>query len=388
MSGLPASAPLTIAMVAGEASGDMLGANLIEALKAQRPDAVFIGIGGPRMQSAGLHSLFPQETLAVRGYVEVIRSLPAILSIRRGLVAALLARRPDVFIGVDAPDFNLDVEIRLKKAGIRTIHYVSPSIWAWRAERIHKIKRAVNHVLALFPLEEPIYQAAGIPVTYVGHPLAEKMPIEPDFAAARAQLRITPPTAPVFALLPGSRRGEVETMAPLFIQAARLIVAEVPDAQFLVPLATRPTLDLFERIVIQQHATDLPIRRLFGHASDAMLASDAVLVASGTATLEVALAKRPMVISYKISALTYRLVKHKMRLPYVGLPNILCGEALVPELLQKEATPEKLAHALLGVWRDKAYCAQLMTRFTALHRELKQDSAARAAAAVLAVVAA
>ena len=259
MSGLPASAPLTIAMVAGEASGDMLGANLIEAIQAPRPDAVFIGIGGPRMQSAGLHSLFPQETLAVRGYVEVICSLPAILSIRRGLVAALLARRPDVFIGVDAPDFNLDVEIRLKKAGIRTIHYVSPSIWVWRAERIHKIKRAVNHVLALFPLEEPIYQAAGIPVTYVGHPLAEKMPIEPDFAAARAQLRITPPSAPVFALLPGSRRGEVETMAPLFIEAARLIVAEVPDAQFLVPLATRPTLDLFERILIQHHATDLPM---------------------------------------------------------------------------------------------------------------------------------
>ncbi|MEN9986067.1 MAG: hypothetical protein RI925_1569 [Pseudomonadota bacterium] len=382
----PADAGLRIAMVAGEASGDMLGARLIDAIRARRPDARFVGIGGPKMQAAGLESLYPQETLAVRGYVEVLRSLRSILAIRRELKAKLLAERPDVFIGVDAPDFNLHVEQVLKSAGIRTIHYVSPSIWAWRGERVFKIKQAVNRVLALFPMEAPIYQAAGVPVSYVGHPLAESMPLQPDREAARELLHILPRQATVFTLMPGSRQGEVDVMAPLFIATAREILRHEPDAQFLVPLATRATFDRFEQLLWRLKAHQLPIRRLFGHAQHAMVAADAVLVASGTATLEVALAKRPMVISYKISPITYRIVKRKLKLPYVGLPNILCGEFIVPELLQDDATPANLAQALLNAWRDPDYRAWLDDKLTELHLTLKQDSAARAAQAVLEVV--
>lgn len=382
----PADAGLRIAMVAGEASGDMLGARLIDAIRARRPDARFVGIGGPKMQAAGLESLYPQETLAVRGYVEVLRSLRRILAIRRELKARLLAERPDVFIGVDAPDFNLHVEQVLKSAGIRTIHYVSPSIWAWRGERVFKIKQAVNRVLALFPMEAPIYQAAGVPVSYVGHPLAESMPLQPDREAARELLHILPRQATVFTLMPGSRQGEVDVMAPLFIATAREILRHEPDAQFLVPLATRATFDRFEQLLWSLKAHQLPIRRLFGHAQQAMVAADAVLVASGTATLEVALAKRPMVISYKISPITYRIVKRKLKLPYVGLPNILCGEFIVPELLQDDATPENLAQALLNAWRDPDYRAWLDDKLTELHQSLRQDSAARAAQAVLEVV--
>ena len=375
---------LKVAMVAGEASGDLLAAHLMDALRAHRSDIEFAGIGGPRMEARGFHCMVPLEKLAVRGYSEVLKSLPELLKIRRRLREQLLAERPDVFIGVDAPDFNLGLEAGLKKAGIPTVHYVSPSVWAWRPERIQKIGRAVNHVLCLFPMEPPLYRQAGVPVTYVGHPLASEIPLEPDKEAMRDQLGL-PQGVPVFTLMPGSRRSELEYMAPIYLDTARLLLREYPDAQFLVPLATRATMDQFEQMLYRFKARDLPIRRLFGHAQMATIASDVVLVTSGTATLEVALTKRPMVISYKLSAFTYRLVKRKIRLPYVGLPNILCGRFVVPELLQKQATPQKLAEEMQRLYTDSAARIEMEKAFTELHLALKQDTATRAARAVLEV---
>ncbi|GAB2903818.1 lipid-A-disaccharide synthase [Microvirgula curvata] len=369
-------------MVAGEASGDGLGAALMAALKALHRDIEFVGIGGPRMQGEGLNSLYPQEALAVRGYAEVIRSLPRLLRIRRGLKRALLDERPHVFIGIDAPDFNLGLETALKRGGVRTVHYVSPSIWAWRGERIHKIKRAVDHVLALFPMEAPLYKAAGVPVTYVGHPYADNFDLEPDREAARKVLRVAQ-DVPVFAVLPGSRVSEVDYMAPLFIATMRRLLASRPDAQFVVPIATRPTMERFRHHLYAEKAEDLPIRVLFGHAREAMVASDLVLAASGTATLEVALAKRPMVISYRVSNSTYRLVKKKLRLPYVGLPNILSGRFVVPELLQDDATADNIAQAALNALDDPRYREWLSKRFASLHRELQRDGASLAARIVL-----
>ena len=331
---------LKVAMVAGEASGDLLGAHLMDALKAAHPDVEFAGIGGPRMLARGFTSQVPQERLAVRGYVEVLSRLPELLRIRRTLRDTLLAEKPDVFIGIDAPDFNLGLEKWLKQAGLRTVHYVSPSVWAWRPERVVKIGDSADQVLCLFPMEKPLYDAAGVPATFVGHPLASEIDIAPDQNAMREQLGL-PKAAPVFALLPGSRKSELEFMGGLYIDVARQLLARYPDAQFLVPLATRPTMDQFDQLLTRHKAWDLPIRKLFGHAQMAMIAADVVLVTSGTATLEVALTKKPMVISYKLSWLTYQLVKRKLKLPYVGLPNILAKRFVVPELLQKDATVEK-----------------------------------------------
>ncbi|UTH73473.1 lipid-A-disaccharide synthase [Chromobacterium sp. IIBBL 290-4] len=375
---------LKIAMVAGEASGDLLAAHLMDALRAHRADVEFAGIGGPRMEARGFNSMVPQEKLAVRGYSEVFKSLPELLKIRRQLRDQLLAEKPDVFIGVDAPDFNLALEGALKKGGIPTVHYVSPSVWAWRPERVQKIGKAVNHVLCLFPMEPPLYRQAGVPVTYVGHPLASEIPLEPDMDAMRDQLGV-PRNVPVFTLMPGSRKSELEYMVPVYLDTARLLLRQYPDAQFLVPLATRATVDLFEQMLSRFKARDLPIRRLFGHAQMAAIASDVVLVTSGTATLEVALTKRPMVISYKLSSLTYRLVKRKIKLPYVGLPNILCNRFVVPELLQKDATPEKLAAEMQRLFTDTAARKDMAQAFTELQLALRQDTATRAARAVLEV---
>lgn len=375
---------LRVAMVAGEASGDQLGAQLMEALTARYPRIEFIGIGGPHMEARGLHSMVPQEKLAVRGYVEVLRHLPELLRIRRDLRASLIKARPDVFVGIDAPDFNLPLEARLKQAGIPTVHYVSPSIWAWRPERIQKIARAVSKVLCLFPMEPPLYTKAGVPVSYVGHPLASEIPLQTDREAMREQLAL-PKNGPVFALLPGSRLSELDYMAPLYLDTARLLLEKYPDAQFLVPLATRATRDRFDEILTRCKAWELPIRKLFGHAQMAIIASDVVLVTSGTATLEVALCKRPMVISYRLSTLTYWLVKHKLRLPYVGLPNILCERVVVPELLQKNARPEKLAAEIERIYNDKDYQEELSGLFDALQMRLRQDTSALAAEGVLQV---
>jgi lipid-A-disaccharide synthase len=372
---------LTIAMVAGEASGDLLGSMLMRAIKQVAPDAHFIGIGGPKMQSAGMQILFPMEKLAVRGYVEVLRHYREIVGIRSALRTQLIAHPPTLFIGVDAPDFNLGLELALKKRGIPTVHYVSPSIWAWRGERIRKIKRAVSHMLALFPFEAPLYEKAGVPVTYVGHPLADVLPDAPDRAAMREQMRL-PMGARVFAFLPGSRQSEVRQLAATYIETARLILQKLPDAQFLVPLISRETRAIFENEQWRREAWELPVHLLFGHAQDAMIAADGVLVASGTATLEAALLKRAMVITYKMPQLTYWLSKRKKYQPYVGLPNILAGKFVVPELLQEDATPENLAQALLNLVADKQAVAELEELFSAMHETLRQNSAQRAAQAI------
>ncbi len=371
-----------IGIVAGEASGDMLASHLMTALKKVCPSVEFVGIGGPRMQSVGMNVLFPMEKLAVRGYVEVLKHYREIVGIRRKLKRYLLDNRPDLFIAVDAPDFNLDLELVLKKRGITTIHYVSPSIWAWRGERIKKIKRAVSHMLALFPHEPRIYKDAGIPVTYVGHPLADLLPDMPRRAEMRETMRLPRQTS-VFAFLPGSRQSEVSHLARTYIQTAKLILEQLPEARFLVPLVSRETRTIFEQALYDCEAEHLPITLLFGHAQDAMIAADIVLVASGTATLECALLKRPMVITYKMPALSWWLLKDKGYQPYYGLPNILSGRFVVPELLQDDATPVNLAQALLNQVNDQGSVLQLEQRFLALHRMLRQDTAQKAAAAIL-----
>ncbi len=372
----------TIGIVAGEASGDLLGSHLMEALKHEMPGLNFVGIGGPKMQQVGMQVLFPMEKLAVRGYVEVLRHFLEIVGIRRKLRAHFSAQPPDLFIGVDAPDFNLGLEFSLRSRGIPTIHYASPSIWAWRGERIHKIKRAVSHMLTLFPFEAPIYQKAGIPVTYVGHPLASILPEQPNRALLRERMRL-PPLHPIFALLPGSRQSEVRSLAATFIETAKLILKALPNALFLVPLATRETRTIFEEALYQCEAHDMPITLLFGHAHDAMIVADGVLVASGTATLEAALLKRPMVITYKMPGLSYWWMKRKQYQPYVGLPNILAGKFVVPELLQDDATPQKLAQALLDQVSNKQAIAELEALFTHMHASLKLNTASIAARAIL-----
>ena len=358
-----------VAIVAGEASGDLLGAALVRALRARMPHLEFEGIAGPRMIAEGARTLFPMEKLSVRGYVEAIRHVPEILAIRRKLARHLVDDPPALFIGIDAPDFNLGLEARLRARGIRTVHYVSPSLWAWRPERIHAVKRAVDHMLVVFPFEEAIYTKAQMKVTYVGHPLADAMPLVPDRDDARTQLRL-PAATPAIALLPGSRVSELEWNADVMIETARRLAAERPGVRFFVPLATRETREYFEKRLYAREALDLPISILFGHAHLALHAADAALVASGTATLEAALARCPMVITYRVPPFTYRLMMRKALLPYVGLPNILAGEFVVPELLQHEATPEHLSQAL-GNWLDAAGArARLRERFERLHRSL------------------
>ena len=373
---------IVIGIVAGEASGDALGSHLMTALYEARPDLQFIGIGGPKMQSAGLQVLFPMEKLAVNGYVEVLRHYREIVGIRNKLRKHFLTHKPDLFIAIDAPDFNLDLEMVLKQNGIPTIHYASPSIWAWRGERIHKIKRAVSRMLCLFPHEPKIYQDAGVPVTFVGHPLADMLPDTPKRDEMREAMRI-PLAAKVFALLPGSRQSEVKNLAQTYIATAKLILQRLPDARFLVPLVSRETRKIFEQALYDFDGEQLPITLLFGHAQDAMIAADMVLVASGTATLECALLKRPMVITYRVPAITWWLMKGKGYLPYVGLPNILCGRFVVPELLQHDATPQNLSQAMLNLLNDKKAVAELEDVFSGLHHTLRHNTAQKAAAAIL-----
>ena len=377
------SNPLRIALVAGEASGDLLGAHLIAALKAKLPGAIFYGIGGPRMEGQGMTCWWPMGELSVMGYWDALKNYRRIAGIRRQLKKRLKSERPDIFIGIDAPDFNLGLEASMKAAGVPTVHYVSPSIWAWRGGRIHSIGRAVNRVLALFPLEPPLYQKEGIPVTYVGHPLADSIPLTTDRLAVCEKLGL-PKAVPMFALLPGSRRGELETMADTFIQTARLIRERYqPQAQFVVPLATRETRLQFEAAMYRQQAADIPFRLLFGHAQDAVGAAHVALIASGTASLEAALIKRPMVITYRIAKFSYWLMKRMAYLPYVGLPNVLCGRFVVPEILQDAATPENLAEALNQLYVDKENSAAIEAAFTDLHLQLRQNTAEKAAQAVL-----
>ena len=372
-----------IAMVAGEPSGDLLASHLIAALKERLPDAVFFGIGGPRMESQGFDAWWPMEKLSVMGYVDALKNYREISGIRRQLKKRLLDIKPDIFIGVDAPDFNLGLETSLKSAGVKTIHYVSPSIWAWRGGRIKKIARAVNRVLALFPMEPPLYAKEHIPVTYVGHPLADIIPLQTSKQAVREKLAL-PRDYPIFGMLPGSRQGELAMMADTFVQTAKLICERfLPNAIFVVPLATRETRLQFEAAIYRQQAGEVPFRLLFGHAQDALGAADVSLVASGTATLEAALIKRPMVITYKIAKFSYWLMKRMAYLPYVGLPNVLAGRFVVPEILQDEATPESLAEALVKLYEDKENAAAVEDAFTDIHLQLRQNTAEKAANAVI-----
>ena len=372
-----------IAMVAGEPSGDLLASHLIGALKERLPDAVFFGIGGPRMESQGFDAWWPMEKLSVMGYVDALKNYREISGIRRQLKKRLLDIKPDIFIGVDAPDFNLGLETSLKSAGVKTIHYVSPSIWAWRGGRIKKIGRAVNRLLALFPMEPPLYEKENIPVTYVGHPLADIIPLQTSKQAVREKLAL-PRDYPIFGMLPGSRQGELAMMADTFVQTAKLICERfLPNAIFVVPLATRETRLQFEAAIYRQQAGEVPFRLLFGHAQDALGAADVSLVASGTATLEAALIKRPMVITYKIAKFSYWLMKRMAYLPYVGLPNVLAGRFVVPEILQDEATPESLAEALVKLYEDKENAAAVEDAFTDIHLQLRQNTAEKAANAVI-----
>ena len=378
----PAARAPSIAIVAGEASGDVLAAALVRALHALDPTIRFAGVAGPRMQAAGVECLCPIEKLAVRGYVEALRHLREILGIRRGLRRRWLGLKPDLFIGVDAPDFNLALEADLRRHGIETVHFVSPSIWAWRPERMQKMRKAVSHMLALFPFEAPLYRAAGVPVTYVGHPLADLLPEHPDRMAMREQLRL-PRDANVVALLPGSRESEVRQHAALYIRTARAMAARRSDLVFLVPLVNRLTRNVFESELARAHSGGLELQVLFGHAQEALTAANVALVASGTATLEAALLGCPMVITYRVPALTYRIMWPQRRLPYIGLPNVLAGEFIVPELLQDDATEENLAQALLNLLGDPWVLQRLEERFASLRGSLRRRAAESAAAVVM-----
>ena len=389
-----------LACVAGEPSGDLLAAPVLSALN-QIPDMAGLevyGIGGPRMQAEGMRSDWPMETLSVRGYVEAIKQLPAILKLRKELIQNLTGEgRPDVYLGIDAPDFNLGVELHLRKAGIPTLHFVSPSIWAWRAGRIKKISQAVERMLCIFPFETEIYDRAGIASTYVGHPLASEIPLEPNANQAREKItniQNLPGHAfegIVIAVLPGSRSSEIELIAPVFFETMALLVEQLKGQKlhFLIPVATPRLRAPLERLLIQTKTKnpDIQIHLLDGMADEVLEASDVVLIASGTATLQAALWKKPMVISYKVPWLTAQIMKRQGYLPYVGLPNILCGEFVVPELLQDDATPQKLAKAL-QVWLDNpGKVAELKARFAQMHETLRRPTGLLVAQAVAQTIA-
>lgn len=373
--------PLRIGIIAGEMSGDLLGAGLIRAIRERHPDAVIEGIGGAQMISAGCRSLFPMEELSVMGLFEVLAHLPRLLRIRRTIVRYFLDNPPDVFVGVDAPDFNLGVERRLKAAGIPTVHYVSPSVWAWRQGRVKTIGRSVDRMLTLFPFEADFYRDHHVPVSFVGHPLADMIPARVDTGTARAALHL-PAEAPLVALLPGSRAGEVARLADTFIATIHWCAHRRPGVHFAVPLANATTREIFVR-ALGRHAGDLPVHLVDGNAREVMAASDAVLLASGTATLEAMLLKRPMVVAYRLARLTYWLAKRLVKLPWFALPNLLAGRALVPEYLQDAATPEALGAALLRCLDDTATRQELIGAFDAIHDQLRRDADHSAASAVL-----
>ena len=368
--------------MAGEASGDQLGAHLMRSLLARRPDLRFVGIGGPKMEAAGAHILFPMEKLAVRGYVEVLRHYWEIVGIRRRLRDYFVREQPALFIGVDAPDFNLDLEVDLRKAGIPTVQYVAPAVWAWRRERMDKVKRAVSLLLTIYPFETRIYREGGVPVAYVGHPLADLLEHLPTMEAVREELRV-PPGVPVMALLPGSRVSELEHMAELFVRTAVKVSETVPEIRFLVPFATRETKLLFEAALARVQPQDLNLKTLIGHSLEAMAAADVVLVASGTASLEAALLKRPMVITYRMPRLSWWIMQRRAYLPHAGMPNILAGKTIVPELLQDDATPEKLAAALVTLLRDEDGRAKLEARFESIRSALRQNTEEKAVQAIM-----
>jgi lipid-A-disaccharide synthase len=383
------------ALVAGEASGDQLGAGLIHGLRERYPTARFVGVGGPRMIEAGLEAWYPADRLSVMGLVEVLRHLPELLRIRADLLRRITALRPAAFIGIDAPDFNLPLERKLKARGVRTVHYVSPSFWAWREERARKLGRSADLVLCLFPMEPPIYDRYGVRSRFVGHPMADRFPLVTERLPARAALGLSD-QAPVLAVLPGSRLGEIRRLGADFLQAARRCQQQIPELQVVVPMANPACRAAFEQVAdslgIDLRSADPASRGRIvlvdGQADQALLAADFVLVASGTAALETMLAKRPMVVAYKVAPLTYRIVTwfRLLRTTRYSLPNVLAGRDLVPEILQDACTPQALADALLALYADSAGRVALVAEFERLHRVLIGDANRSAAAAVAALV--
>jgi lipid-A-disaccharide synthase len=379
---MPARAP-RLAMVAGEASGDLLAALLLGGLRQRWPGLSGFGIGGPKMIDQGFDAWWPQHKLAVHGYADALRHYPELSGIRRQLAERLLQTRPDAFIGVDAPDFNLGLEARLKSAGIKAVHFVCPSIWAWRGGRIKGIARSVDHVLCLFPFEPELLQRAGIAATFVGHPLADVIPLVPPRTEARLRLGLGEHEQ-VIALLPGSRQGEIRHIAPAFLMAASLLHRQRPSLRFVLPLA--PGLRAALEPLIASFAPGLPLQLLEGASHDALAACDVTLIASGTATLEAALFKRPMVIGYRMHAMSWQIMKRMSYQPWVGLPNILSREFVVPEFLQHACQPKALAVAVLAQLDDTACAERLATRFTDLHLSLRRDTARCATDAIATIL--
>ncbi|NVK36865.1 MAG: lipid-A-disaccharide synthase [Gammaproteobacteria bacterium] len=374
---------LCFAMVAGEASGDILGAGLVKALKQQYPGARFVGIGGPKMIAEGFESLYPMERLSVMGLFEVLGRLGELLKIRKQLFNTLVDLKPDVFIGIDAPDFNLNLERKLKQKGIKAVHYVSPSVWAWREKRVFKIKESVDLVLCLFPFEVDFYKRHGVPAVCVGHTLADAIPLEPDTQHARSVLNINADKK-VVALLPGSREGEVSRLGELFLQTAELIKQQLPNVEFVLPAANDERFQQLTNMLADHES--LAVNLLHGQSREAMECADTVLMASGTAALEGMLFKKPLVVSYKLSAMTAYIVRKMLKQPFVSLPNLLAGKELVPEILQEAATPENLANAVLNFLQNEKASAHLQAEFLALHQDLKRDADQAAASAVLNLV--
>lgn len=368
-------------MVAGELSGDLLGRALMDAIREREPRARFVGIGGPRMIEAGFESWYPMERLSVMGLVEVLGRLFELLRLRASLSRRLRDEAPDVFVGIDAPDFNLGLELDLRRNGVRTVHFVSPSVWAWRQGRVRKIRHAVDRMLTLLPFEAAFYEAHAVPVTFVGHPLADEIPLDDPRVPARLSFAL-PASAPVVALLPGSRAGEVAQLLPPFLGAARRLAGRYPGIRFLLPAATPERRAQIERIMAATEGLP-PVRVTDGDARTVMAAADVVLLASGTATLEAMLLKRPMVVAYRVNALTWAIMRRLVKTPFVSLPNLIAGERLVPELLQDAATPENLEQAAAHFLDDPGSAAALRERFAAMHVGLRRDAAAHAAQAVL-----
>lgn len=373
---------LRIGFVAGEASGDQLGAALIAALRARRPDVRCFGVAGPRMRAQGCEAWAPADELAVMGLTEVLRHLPRLLGLRARLQTRFVAARPHVFVGIDAPEFNLGLAARLKRAGLTTVQYVSPQVWAWRQGRVRTIGRAVDRILCLLPFETDFYERHGVHASFVGHPLADQIPLDPDRAAAREVLGLAQ-DAEVFALLPGSRIGEVERLARPFLDAARAIAAVRPGARFVAPMASSGTRRVFERAAAEPGIP--PVLIVDGEAHRVLAAANAVLVASGTATLETLLAKRPMAVAYRVSGLTAFLLRRLrlVKVPYFSQPNLLVGRRFVPEFFQEGVRGEALAAAILGVLDDPAYLSELQREFRRVHETLRRGGAAAAADAIL-----
>ncbi len=380
---VPIPAPRRVALVAGEASGDLLGGGLIHALRRRYPGAEFAGVGGEAMRAAGLEAWFDASALSVMGLAEVLSHLPRLLRLRRALRERLLAWRPDVVIGIDAPDFNLGLERWLKRRGVRTVHYVSPSVWAWRESRAETIGRSADMVLCLFPMEPPIYAKHGVDARFVGHPLADAIPLDPDRAAARDAIGVAF-HAPLLAVLPGSRLGEIRRMLPVFLEAAALVAREIPDLQLVLPAANADCRTAIQGTLSGAPFANLRSLLLDGQAQAAMVAADVVLLASGTAALEAMLCKRPMVVGHRIAPASYRIVKALglLKTRHVSLPNILAGEDVVPELLQDACTPQNLAGAVLQWFGQPEAVAALRPRFRAIHEQLRRGASARAADAV------